>query len=70
MRAHTTIRLNVHLTDNGDPISWALLRYTTDHRGIPRSDLLLHGALPGPGIDPSDLGSVAWSLLRAVSRNA
>lgn len=70
MRAHQTVRLNLHLDADGRPLSWALVRYTTDPRGVVRASLEDHGCIDMSDPDPSGIAAVAQVLLRAVTRMA
>lgn len=65
----TTVRLNVHYED-GDVLTWALIRYHTDKRGLPTGDLAAHGRVRADELDASDLDLLSQLLVRAASHMA
>lgn len=70
MTTRSTVRLNVHYEPGGEVLSWALIRYHTDKRGLPTGDLAAHGRVRADELDASDLDLLSQLLVRAASHMA
>jgi hypothetical protein len=70
MANRLTIRLNVHAQAGSDRLSYALLLYTENARGVPTAHLVEHGASDLRDQDLVGIAAVVQALAVAVDQTA